>query len=82
MGIEALPFGGMSRDEKVELEAPNSVIIPPGAEAIVPARWRAHLTWQRPCGLVKLLVGQSTPDLVVGRTRVNTDGACRARQSN
>ena len=28
MGGDELPLGGMSTDEKVELEAPNSVIIP------------------------------------------------------
>jgi len=61
-------------DEKVELEAPNSVVIPPGTEAVIPARWRAHPTWQGSCGLAELLAGQSTPGLVVGRTLVNTDG--------
>ena len=67
-------WGGMSTDENVELEAPNSVVIPPGAEAVIPARWRAHPTWQGSCGLAELLAGQSTPGLVVGRTLVNTDG--------
>ena len=33
----------MSKDEKMELEAPNPVIIPLGAEAIVPVQWQAHL---------------------------------------
>ena len=44
LGGEELPLGGLSTDEKVELEAPNSVVIPPGAEAVIPARWRAHPT--------------------------------------
>ena len=64
----------MSTDENVELEAHNSVIIPLGTEAIVPALWRAHPTWQGLCGPVELLARQSTPDLFVGRTLVNTDG--------
>ena len=69
-----LPLGGMSTDERVELEAPNSVLILPGAEAVILARWRAHTTWQGSCGLAELLPGQSTLGLVVGRTLVNTDG--------
>ena len=71
---EELPLGGLSTDEKVELEAPNSVVIPPGAEAVILAWWWAHPTWQGSCGLDELLTGQSTPGLVVGRTLVNTDG--------
>ena len=74
LGGEELPLGGVSTDERVELEAPDSVVIPPGAEAVVPARWRAHPTWQGSCGLAELPAGQSTPGLVVGRTLVNTDG--------
>ena len=58
----------------MKLEAPDPVTIPPGAEAIVPARWRALPTWQEPCGLVEQLAGQSIPGLVVGRTLVNTNG--------
>ena len=38
-GGEELPLGGVSTDERVELEAPDSVVTPPGAEAVVPARW-------------------------------------------
>ena len=73
LGGEELPLGGVGMDEKVELEAPNSVVIHPGTEAVIPARWRAHPTWQGSCGLVELLAGQSTLGLVVGRTLVNTD---------
>ena len=69
-----MPLGGVSTDERVELEAPDSVVIPPGAEAVVPARWRAHPTWQGSCGLAELPAGQSTPGLVVGRSLVNTGG--------
>ena len=74
MGGDELPLGGMSTDEKVELEAPNSVNIHPGAEAIIPAWWRAHPTLQGSCGMAEVLAGQSTPGLVVGRTLVNTEG--------
>ena len=38
VGFEELPPGGVSMDEKVELEAPDPVTIPPGAEAIGPAQ--------------------------------------------
>ena len=37
VGFEELPLGGVSTEEKVELEAPDPVTIPLGAEAIVPA---------------------------------------------
>ena len=48
VGFEELPLGGVSTDGKVELEATDPVTITPGAEAIVPARWRVHPTWRDP----------------------------------
>ena len=58
----------------MKLEAPDPVTIPLGADAIVPARWRPHPTWQETRGLVEQLVGQPIRGLVMDRTLVNTDG--------
>ena len=52
----------------MELETPDPVTIPTGAEAIVQVQLQAHPTWREPCGLV----GQPIQDLVMGRALVNT----------
>ena len=41
---EELPFWGVSIQDKVEMEAPDTVTIPPGAEVIVPVHWWVHPT--------------------------------------
>ena len=68
VGSEDLPFGGVSTEDKVELEALDSVTIRPGAEAIVPVQWQAYPSRREPCGLVEALMGQPIMGFVVGLT--------------
>ena len=70
MGLEELHLGGVSTDDKVELEAPESMTIPPGVEARVPAQWRARPTWQEHCGLVEQMAGRPIQGLALRRTLV------------
>ena len=62
VGLEETPLGGVSMDEKVELEAPDPVTIPPSAEAIVPHDGRLTQPGGNPVAWSSSWCGNQTQD--------------------